>query len=157
MVTFFFTKSPEEKESLSYKKGHFETQRVARYRTINTASLAVARDDFSENSHREGYQCEDVRLYGKLRRNNKWNKPHLVFFHSTHKPNGDYTNETACYGCKCNIIRGIPAVKDNSSLGFHCNVCEFLFIFILSYCTSLKIDAGAVWTVSVFVLTSKTS
>lgn len=47
----FFTKSPEEKESLSYKKGHFETQHVACNRTTNTASLTVAREDFSDNFH----------------------------------------------------------------------------------------------------------
>lgn len=43
-----------------------------------------------------------------------------------------------------NIMRGIPvANKDNPSLCFHYNICE-LFIFNLSHCTSLKIDAGAV-------------
>lgn len=41
-------KSPEEKESLSYKKGHFETQHVARNTTINTVTLTVAGDDFSK-------------------------------------------------------------------------------------------------------------
>lgn len=41
--------------------------------------------------------------------------------------------------------------KDNLPL-FHFNICE-LFIFNLSYCSGLKIESGAVWTVSVFVLT----
>lgn len=48
----FFTKSPEEKESLSYKKGHFETQHVARNRTINTASLTVWREKTFQTSTR---------------------------------------------------------------------------------------------------------
>lgn len=47
----FFTKSPEEKESLSYKEGHFENQHVASNRTISTAPLTVASDDYSDNSH----------------------------------------------------------------------------------------------------------
>lgn len=43
-----------------------------------------------------------------------------------------------------NIIRDIPvAKKDNPSLCFDYSICE-LFIFNLSYCTTLKIDAGAV-------------
>lgn len=47
----FFTESPEEKESLSYKKGHFETRRVAQTSTINTAPLAAEGEDFSDKSH----------------------------------------------------------------------------------------------------------
>lgn len=38
----FCRESPEEKESLSYKEGHFETQQETSYNTISTAALIVA-------------------------------------------------------------------------------------------------------------------
>lgn len=46
---------------MSYKKGHFETQHVARNTAINTVSLTVAGDDFLENSHQtitSVHRCE---------------------------------------------------------------------------------------------------